>query len=289
MVGRKKSKDHKRDCESALETIKLASRWCNDAKAFVVQEVKRLRMFFRLMTAITQSTIYWMSIASEVALTISATPSRNELEPRSKKKRRDDKKIVIGNSVIGQFALILTGRELQDYERHYAETLEVTKVALGVVRQTVRSRHGGATDHSQSSANNVLDPRLHLILIQVLKYLTICLDQIGVWIGDRLPTGFIMVIRGPIRTTQHVAGLDSGAAENVISHRSALASDLSIEPYEGPLLEAIGTSVRPAGRVTFNWCVSNFDTVWYTTTFAVLEDDHCKGFNILLGKEEIDK
>ncbi|KAI4143415.1 MAG: hypothetical protein L6R39_004572 [Caloplaca ligustica] len=303
MLGTMKLENHKRDYTSALETVKAALKFSNDTKDSLAQRLGRLIMLLGIMTRIAQSLIYWMLIASEVALTLpcyhnsvgdedegsmSAKPPRNELDASSKRKPQRGTECDIGNSVIRKFTLMVAGRKLEGYKRHYSEVLKLITVALGVDRQTVRSIHDAELDGDKSTDDNMLDPRLHSIIVPVLKCLTMWIVHIGVCIGERLPTGFIMVIQGPVDTTQHVAGLDSGASENLISRRSAVAAGLSLEPYEGPLLEPIGNVIRPVGRVTFKWCVSNFDH-WYTTTFAVLEDDHCKGFNILLSKGEIDK
>ncbi|KAL8762946.1 MAG: hypothetical protein Q9184_001168 [Pyrenodesmia sp. 2 TL-2023] len=292
----------------------------NHTKASVAQRLGRSIMFLGFMTRIAQSLVYWMLVASEVTSTLlcyhnsvgdedvpSKTP-RNEFDASSKQKSQRDTRCDIGNSLICQITLMLAGRKLEDYKRHYIETLKMTRVALGylniakahmarlakksVDRQTVRTQHDEEPDDDRPTYN-MLDPQVRSILVRVLSFLTMCIVYIGVWIGDRLPTSFIMVIQGPTGTTQHVAGLDSGSAENLISRRTALALGLSIGPYEGssewPVLDGVGISICPVGWVTVRWCVSNFDTAWYTTTFAVLEDGHCKGFNILLSREEIDK
>ncbi|KAL8925273.1 MAG: hypothetical protein Q9208_003563 [Pyrenodesmia sp. 3 TL-2023] len=236
---------------------------------------------------------------------MSTTTPRKGPDASRKKTPQHETDCDIGSSMICKLMLMLAGRKLEDFQRHYIEALKTTRLALAyleiakthtarlvekcVDRQMVRSRDDEETDDEKPTNNNLLDPRMHSILVRILDCLTRWIVHIGVWTGERLPTSFVMAIQGPVATTQHAAGLDSGASQNLISRRSALAAGLSVEPYKGPLLDAIGISIRPVGWVTFTWCVSNFDTVWYTTTFAVLEDGHCKGFNILLSKEEIDK
>ncbi|KAL8969951.1 MAG: hypothetical protein Q9197_004069 [Variospora fuerteventurae] len=319
ILGKRKPGDHERDYTLALETVKATSRFINEMKAFVAQRWERLILFLRSLTRITlsrmfelssdttasiahqlgclvlvsgimiriaQNLIYGMLIVSKVALTllfhrsrvgyeegesISARTSQHRSDASSNQNSQYETESDVGSNVICQLTLMLAGRKREEYRKHYTRALTVTRIVFRVDRQTLRS------------------PQMRFFLEQVLDFLSMCTVHLGSWVGERLPFSCIMAIQGPMGTTQHVAGLDTGASENLISQRSALASGLSLEAYDGPVLVAVGTEIRPVGRVTFEWCVSNFETKWYTTTFAVLDDRHCKDFNILLGKEEIDK
>ncbi|KAL8885129.1 MAG: hypothetical protein Q9192_006700 [Flavoplaca navasiana] len=274
---------------SALETMEAVLKIGCDTRASFVRHFSRLMIFFVVMVRIAQSSIYWMLIASKIAFTMSARPPQNELDASSKQEPKLDTEGNDSNGVLCLLVLRIAGREPQDYLQQYTRTLGMAKIVFELVGQMLRRKHGEALDSNQSTDNNMLDPRLHDTLVHVLDCLTTWIVHIGDWIGERMQYSFIMVIQGPTGTTQHVAGLDSGSSENLISQRSAIDSGLVSEPYEGPLLDAIGVSIRPVGRVTLKWCVSNRDNVWYTTNFAVLDDSHCKDFNILLSKEEIGK
>ncbi|KAL8648630.1 MAG: hypothetical protein Q9210_004874 [Variospora velana] len=276
----------------------------NDTTASIAHQLGCLVLVSGIMIRIAQNLIYGMLIVSKVALTLlfhhsrvgyedgesmSARPPRNQLDASSKQKSQHDTECDVGNSVICQLTLMLAGRKRGEYRKHYTQALTMTKIVFRVDRQTVRSQDDEKVDGDKPTEENILDSQTRSFLEQVLDCLSMCTVHLGSWIGERLPFSCIMAIQGPMGTTQHVAGLDTGASENLISRRSALASGLSLEAYDGPVLDAVGTEIRPIGRVTFEWCVSNFDTKLYTTTFAVLDDGHCKDFNILLGKEEIDK
>ncbi|KAL8851573.1 MAG: hypothetical protein Q9221_003505 [Calogaya cf. arnoldii] len=269
----------KQDYTSALGTVEAALKFGNDTKTSVAQQMGRLIMFSGNMTRIAQSLIYWTLIASRVALTMSAKSPQEEFNTE----------YVVCNSEIYRLTLGLTGRELEEDERHYTEILEMTRLAFNVVRQTLRSKHDDEPDGNESTDNNMPDQRMRSMLVQISKFLLMLKVLVGALKGEPLKTDFIMVMEGPSGTTQHVAGLDTQCAENVITRRKALASGHPIGPYEGPLLNGVGSSIRPVGVVRIKWSVSNFDDVWYETTFTVLEDDHCEHFDILLSKEEISK
>ncbi|KAL8843852.1 MAG: hypothetical protein Q9176_001814 [Flavoplaca citrina] len=289
MPGTRGPGDHQQYRTSALETMEAVLKLGCDTRASFVRHLRRLMIFFVVMVRIAQSSIYWMLIASKIAFTMSVRLPQNELDASSKQEPKLDTDANDRNGVLCLLVLRIAGREPQDYLQQYTTTLGMAKIAFELVGHMLRRKHGEALDSNQSTNNNMLDPRLHDTLVHVLDCLTTWIVHIGDWIGERMQYSFIMVIQGPTGTTQHVAGLDSGSSENLISQRSAIASGLVSRPYEGPLLDGIGVSIRPVGRVTLKWCVSNRDNVWYTTNFAVLDDGHCKDFNILLSKEEIGK
>ncbi|KAL8701398.1 MAG: hypothetical protein Q9224_000518 [Gallowayella concinna] len=106
---------------------------------------------------------------------------------------------------------------------------------------------------------------------------------------DRLPTTFIMCVKGRTGKTQHAAALDTGANQNLISYQKVLDLGLPMVSYDGGVLDVIGRFIRPIGWVTIEWCVSNLETEWYEAKFAVLEASLCDQFQILLSAEEIEK
>ncbi|KAI4265618.1 MAG: hypothetical protein L6R35_007080, partial [Caloplaca aegaea] len=275
-----------------------------DTTASIAHQLECLVLVSGIMIRIAQNLIYGMLIVSKVALTLlfhhsrvgydegksmSARPPQHSSDASSNQNSQHGTEYDVGSNVICQLTLMLAGRKREEYRKHYTQALTMTKIVFRVDRQTVRSQHNEKVDGDKPTENNRLDSQTRSVLEQVLDCLNMCTVHLGSWIGERLPFSCIMAIQSPMGTTQHVAGLDTGASKNLISQRSAIASGLSLEPYDGPVLDAVGTEIRPVGRVTFEWCVSNFETKLYTTTFAVLDDDHCKDFNILLGKEEIDK
>ena len=279
VLGAKEPELMEQDYASALSTVEAALQFGNDAKDSVAQRLGCLMMFFGLMTCVAQGLIAWTLIASRVVLTMSADSRRESVGTRYD----------IGNSAIYRLTLRLAGRELEEDERHYTETLRMTKLAFGLVRETFWSKHDHDPDSDESTGSNMPDRRTRSMLVPISNSRLLLKVLVGALTREPLKTDFIMVMEGPSGATQHVAGLDTGSSENVISRSKALASGLPIGPYEGPLLHGVGSSIRPVGRVKIRWSVSNFDGAWYETNFAVLEDDHCEHFNILLSYHEISK
>lgn len=208
-------------------------------------------------------------------------------------------------STICRLVLTITGKNKEDHRRQYTRALKMTKACLKFKRAA--EKHTADRDQKDMDRKDalcvrstglksdkvadkdVLDPDIHAILVKVMDYLTMWIVYIGLWMGERLPMGFIMVIEGPKQSTQYVAGLDSGSSENLIRQSIALELGLPMSDYEGPILDTVGGSVRPLGCVTLKWRVSNRNHDAYKTNFIVLEDSHCKGFGILVGNKEIDR
>ncbi|KAL8914563.1 MAG: hypothetical protein Q9172_007064 [Xanthocarpia lactea] len=279
VLGAKKPEIMEQDYASALSTLEAALQFGNDAKDSVAQRLRCLMMFFGLMTCVAQGLVAWTLIASRVALTMSADSRQEAVGTRYD----------IGNSAVYRLTLRLAGRELEEDEKHYTETLEMTRLAFDVVRQTLRSSHNDEPDGNESTGSNMPDRRMRFMLVPISSFHLLLKVLVGVLTREPLKTAFIMVMEGPSGATQHVAGLDTGSSENVISQSKVVASGHPIGPYEGPVLHGVGSSIRPVGMVKIRWSVSNFDDVWYDTNFAVLDDDHCEDFNILLSKDEISK
>lgn len=103
-----------------------------------------------------------------------------------------------------------------------------------------------------------------------------------------LPTTFLMAIHGPEgKMIIHVAKLDTGSKQNLISRKLVTSIGLRVEAYTGLALLPIGPPVCPKGQVTFDWHVSGKES-FYETTFIILEDPH-HGFDILVSEPEIQK
>ncbi|KAL8781237.1 MAG: hypothetical protein Q9213_006090 [Squamulea squamosa] len=211
--------------------------------------------------------------------------ARDGCDDVSKSKRRDSNIKNVIKRVVWKIVLKLAGKKPQDHYRQYVQTLNAVRIALGYMKiakkQTINliAFLAGVIQKTIESGEST----------EVRACLAMCIGWISIRTRERLPTTFPMVVQGPDGTTQHVAGLDSGAEENLISERKTLDLGLRPVPYDGHDLDAIGASVRPLGWVALKYCVSNFESDWYMAKFAVLDNDHCKSFNILLGREEIEK
>ncbi|KAL8911250.1 MAG: hypothetical protein Q9171_003548 [Xanthocarpia ochracea] len=100
---------------------------------------------------------------------------------------------------------------------------------------------------------------------------------------------FTMVIHLPNEdNAQRVTCLDTGADVDVISINVVNSLGLAKERYKGPALKPIGGTYTPHWQVTFDWHVA-YRTKTYTSTFAVLDEDHSGDFDVLLGKETVGK
>ncbi|KAL8657648.1 MAG: hypothetical protein Q9226_001710 [Calogaya cf. arnoldii] len=84
-----------------------------------------------------------------------------------------------------------------------------------------------------------------------------------------------------------VTCLDTGAAIDVISIDVVNKLRLAKEKYQGPPLKPIAGTYLPQWQVTFDWHVAKFQKT-YTSTFAVLDEDHSADFDILLGKKTVE-
>ena len=100
---------------------------------------------------------------------------------------------------------------------------------------------------------------------------------------------FLMVIHRPYGgVLQKMTKLDTGAAPNVVPQCIVEDLGMRMETYRGPMLAPVGPYVQPKGVVNFEWHVSG-RLKTHRTTFVVLDDHLCRGFDILLGEEEIER
>ncbi|KAI4163494.1 MAG: hypothetical protein LQ342_003001 [Letrouitia transgressa] len=260
--------------------------------------------------------VYWMLIAFEVVLSLfhdcqskieeQSTPPgtfRDRFNNVPKPKRQDDNRRKVGESLIREIVLKVVRKTPEDHHRHYTQTINAVKIALvcwkiakkhiallsqfwtSVIQDTIRS--GENTDPPYDGNGKLLDP-------QTLRNIKACLMWIGctgVWTDTRLPASFIMGVQGSEGTTQHVAGLDSGSAYNLISQRKADELGLHLKSYQTErIVSGLGTTtVRALGWVKFQYIVSNKESDRYNAKFTVLENNDCDGFDILLSRSEIEK
>lgn len=81
-----------------------------------------------------------------------------------------------------------------------------------------------------------------------------------------------------------VACLDTGSDVDIISLSVVKSLQLPTEQYQGAPLKTSKDTYRPDWQVTFDWHVAKFHR-YYTSTFAVLDEDHSGDFDILLGRK----
>ncbi|KAL8696340.1 MAG: hypothetical protein Q9224_002846 [Gallowayella concinna] len=84
-----------------------------------------------------------------------------------------------------------------------------------------------------------------------------------------------------------VACLDTGADVDVVSIQVVDSLGLRKEDYKGSPLKPIGHPYHPQWQVTFDWHVAKFKKT-YTSTFAVLDEEHSAGFDVLLGRRTVE-
>ncbi|KAI4267411.1 MAG: hypothetical protein LQ337_008365 [Flavoplaca oasis] len=105
-------------------------------------------------------------------------------------------------------------------------------------------------------------------------------------------TFFRMIIHLPHgHNRQRLACLDTCSDMDVISHHVVDSLHLETEKYTGDAIRPLGpatNSYMPERKVTIDWNVIRFPKT-YTTTFAVLDEDHGDEFDILLGVDTIKK
>lgn len=251
------------------------------------------------MIQLCRHIVYWMLIIFEVVSNphLGSGYQSGEAEQIETPRRADDR---FGRGIFRRTILIIAGKTREDYNTHCASTLstancalayvrtakEHTAVLVGVIRQTY---FGGESSGAQRDGNeNLPDPQIVAFWVRVVTRLK-TMYCTGLWIRDPLPTTITMRVKGAKGETQHAAGLDSGAHENLISEAKVVELGVRMVPYDGDDLKPIGKSVRPIGWVRIQYCVSNIESDWYEAKFAVLESGLCKGFNILLSAEEIEK
>ena len=109
---------------------------------------------------------------------------------------------------------------------------------------------------------------------------------------SELVTSFRMIIHlpnGQIR--QRLACLDTASDMDLISHHVVDSLNLETEKYTGDAYRPLGPATNiymPERKVTIDWNVAKFYKT-YTTTFAVLDEEHDDEFDILLGVDTIKK
>ncbi|KAI4286207.1 MAG: hypothetical protein L6R38_000103 [Xanthoria sp. 2 TBL-2021] len=81
---------------------------------------------------------------------------------------------------------------------------------------------------------------------------------------------------------------DTAADVNVISIKVVESLGLSKEKYEGPPLAMAMFSYKPEWQTMFDWHVARFFKT-YTTTFVVLDEKHCGDFEIMIGRDTIER
>ena len=82
--------------------------------------------------------------------------------------------------------------------------------------------------------------------------------------------------------------MDTGANADVISANIVKSLGLTKEEYKGDPLRMAMFTVQPRWQTTFDWHVARFAKT-YTTTFVVLDEEHCGDFDVIIGRRTIEK
>ncbi|KAL8888521.1 MAG: hypothetical protein Q9192_006164 [Flavoplaca navasiana] len=96
-----------------------------------------------------------------------------------------------------------------------------------------------------------------------------------------------MVIHGEQKQWLRMASLDTGADLDVVSHQVVKDLGLQTEKYEGVAFTSLG-GCQPESQITLSWHVQSFPKT-YTTTFALIDKEYSKDFDVLLGRFTIEK
>ena len=102
---------------------------------------------------------------------------------------------------------------------------------------------------------------------------------------------FYMAIHQPTEAggvRMRMAQLDTGSSLNVISHDVINDLKIPMDPYLGFTLRPFNGSVWPIGQVRLEWHVQGREKT-YTDIFAVLPNDFSEDFDMLLGRETIER
>ena len=100
--------------------------------------------------------------------------------------------------------------------------------------------------------------------------------------------GFAMAVHRPDGTSENCETyIDTGADADVISTNVVDSLGLTKEEYKGPPLKTAIFTVQPRWQTTFDWHVASFHKT-YTTTFVVLDEEHCGDSDILIGRQSIE-
>lgn len=98
---------------------------------------------------------------------------------------------------------------------------------------------------------------------------------------------FRMAIHQP-RQRFRVCCLDTGSDIDVISLDVVEDLGLKKDAWEGGKIKPLGEPFTPVWKVTFDWHIAGFYKT-YSTTFVVLDKNHSREFDVLLGHETIEK
>ena len=104
-------------------------------------------------------------------------------------------------------------------------------------------------------------------------------------------TTFKMVIhrgRADGQVSLRIAKLDTAADFDVLSEEVVTSLGMPMDKYTGPSLSPLGPPINPIGEIQLDWHIANREKT-YTTRFAVLNNNHSRGFDALFGRETIER
>lgn len=82
------------------------------------------------------------------------------------------------------------------------------------------------------------------------------------------------------------ATLDTGSELNIVAESALEGLDCVRHPWSKPPLEGFGSLFKPSGEVLITWRIKSKETL-YRNWFAVVDDDHARSFDMLIGRELI--
>ena len=107
--------------------------------------------------------------------------------------------------------------------------------------------------------------------------------------SSKFKTQFNIVIHASQdRNRRRIAKLDTASKVNALSEDVVKELGLTMEEYSGSDVFPIGDPVRPIGKVKLEWHIMK-RTKTYNTEFLVFTSDLSRGFDVLLGEDEIAK
>ena len=88
------------------------------------------------------------------------------------------------------------------------------------------------------------------------------------------------------RLDMRIGTNDTGSDVDLISQDVVTSLGMTAETYDGPSYLPLGPAIHPIGKIQLNWHIAGREKT-YTTTFAVLNKDQSRNFDVILGKHTI--
>ena len=106
---------------------------------------------------------------------------------------------------------------------------------------------------------------------------------------SELETTFKMVIhtgRADPQIALRIGKLDTASDVDAVSEEVVTSLGMRMERYAGPPILPLGPPINPIGEIQLEWHIATREKT-YTTRFAVLNNKHSRGFDVLFGRQTI--